>query len=98
MADSVLVILVNQEEIKVLYTDKFQPGYVKKLEIGRSADDILVNRDFKATVEGTKASELETGHLIKDIKPGVVTYEGEEIGGNGQRQQLKVINFNNTIC
>ena len=28
MADSVLVILVNQEEIRVLYTEKFKPGDV----------------------------------------------------------------------
>lgn len=34
----------------------------------------MMSREFKATVEGTKASELETGHTIKDIKPGVVTY------------------------
>lgn len=34
----------------------------------------MMSREFKATVVGTKASELETGHTIKDIKPGVVTY------------------------
>ena len=31
MADSVLAILVNQEEIRVLNTDKFKPGYVAML-------------------------------------------------------------------
>lgn len=31
MADSVLVIIVNQEEIKVLYTEKFKPGNVAML-------------------------------------------------------------------
>ena len=31
MADSVLVILVNQEEIRVLYTEKFKPGDVSQI-------------------------------------------------------------------
>jgi hypothetical protein len=83
MADSVLVILVNHEELKVLYTDKFQPGDINQLSMNSPNEEIVVNRDFKATVEGTKASEMETGHIIKDIKPGVVTYQGDAIGADG---------------
>ena len=80
MADSVLVILVSQEEIKVLYTDKFQSGDLKHLEENRlTSEDLSINRVFKETVEGTKASELETGYKIKDIKKGVVTYRASDI-------------------
>ena len=76
MGDSVIVILVNQEEIKVLYTEKFQPGECKHLEL--SNEDIIVNNVFKDTIEGTKASELEKGYKIHDIKTGVVTYRPTE--------------------
>ncbi len=31
MADSVIAILVHHEEIKVLYTEKFQPGKVDNI-------------------------------------------------------------------
>ena len=55
-----------------------------------------MSHDFKATVEGTKASELETGHLVRDIKPGVVTYHLER--PDGSTFENKVMNFNNTIC
>ena len=73
MGDSVLVILVNQEEIKVLYTEKFQPGECQHLELAN--EDILVNNVFKEYIEGTKASELEKGYKVHDIKTGVVTYK-----------------------
>lgn len=52
--------------------------------------------DFKATVEGTRASELEIGHTVKDIKPGLVTYHVER--PDGTQVERKVLNFNNTIC
>lgn len=68
------------------------------LGINKPAEELCVNRDFKQIVEGTKASEIETGYVIRDIKPGVVSYAGDSIGDDGQRQLLKVINFNNTIC
>ena len=55
-----------------------------------------MSRDFKNTVEGTKASELETGHIIREIKPGVVTYFTER--NDGTKVESKVMNFNNTIC
>lgn len=63
MADSVLVILVNQEEMRVIYTEKFKPGsLIKNLSTkGHPGEDLIVNRDFKATVEATRGSELETG-------------------------------------
>ena len=81
MADSVLVLLVNQEEIRVVYTEKFKPGsLVKSLADERpwsdrlGCEDLLVNRNYKATVEATKGSELETGQIIKDTKPGLIIY------------------------
>ena len=75
MADSILVILVNQEEIKVLHTEKFQLGDLKHFEEQRvTSEELSINKFFKETVEGTKASELETGYKIRDIKKGVVTY------------------------
>lgn len=95
MADSVLVILVDQAEIRVLYTEKFKPGDVSQIA-AQSQGDAIVSHDFKATVEGTKASELETGHLVRDIKPGVVTYHLER--PDGSTFENKVMNFNNTIC
>ena len=55
-----------------------------------------MSREFKAVVEGTKASELEKGHMIRDIKPGVVTYNIDR--QDGSRVENKVMNFNNTIC
>ena len=65
MADSVLVILVNQEEIKVLYTEKFKPGNVSMLApIKGPGQDLLASSDFKATVEATKGSELEAGYRV----------------------------------
>lgn len=68
MADSVIAILVNKEEIKVLYTEKFNPGSVTQMT------ENMLSRDFKSTVEGTKASELEVGHIVSSIRPGLVTY------------------------
>lgn len=68
MADSVLVLLVNQEEIRVIYTEKFQPGSLVSSMMDErpwsnqlGLEDLLVNRTFKATVEATQGSELETG-------------------------------------
>ena len=98
MADSVLVLLLGGEEIRVLYTEKFKPGDVSQLEIQQPGQDLLISLDFKATVEGTRASELETGHMVKDIKPGLVTYQVDHPDGNGSLIERKVLNFNNTIC
>ena len=77
MADSVLVILVNQEEVKVLYTEKFKPGNVSMLAPIASNQDLLASSDFKATVQATRGSELESGHRVQDIKPGLVCYTVE---------------------
>ena len=90
MGDSVLIILVNQEEIKVLYTEKFQPGECKHLELAN--EDILVNNVFKESIEGTKASELERGYKVHDIKSSVVTYRVSDSSAPS-----KVMNFNNSI-
>lgn len=68
------------------------------LGINRPPEELCVNRDFKAIIEGTKASELETGYLIRDIKPGVVCMLGDSIGHDGERQKIKIVSFNNTIC
>ena len=52
MADSVLVLLLGGEEIRVLYTEKFKPGDVSLLDIQQPGQDLLISLDFKATVEG----------------------------------------------
>lgn len=41
MADSILVVLVNNKEIKVLYTTKFQPGDYKHLDVESNKDDLI---------------------------------------------------------
>ena len=51
-----------------------------------------MNNVFKDTIEGTKASELEKGYKIHDIKTGVVTYRPTELSA-----PAKVMNFNNSI-
>jgi len=98
MADSVLMILVNQEEVRVLYTEKFKPGCVIETlaKGGDPSSDLLISRDFKATVEATRGSELEVGHRVPDIRPGLVSYEVER--PDGSVVEHKVMNFNNTVC
>ena len=103
MADSVLVLLLNNEEIKVVYTEKFQPGsYHQFLEEikddkGNLSQTVVYWKEFKAAVEGTRASELESGHTIKDIKPSLLTYQ-IPVNDDGAMAERKVFNFNNTIC
>lgn len=103
MADSVLVLLLNNEEIKVVYTEKFQPGsYHQFLEEikddkGNLTQTVIYWKEFKAAVEGTRASELESGHTIKDIKPSLLTYH-IPVNDDGAMAERKVFNFNNTIC
>ena len=56
------------------------------------SEDIIVNNVFKDTIEGTKASELEKGYKVQNIKTGVVSYRPTE-----QAALAKVMNFNNSI-
>ncbi len=49
MGDSILVVLVNSKELKVLYTTKFQPGDYKYLDV-ESAKDDLIQSVFKEAV------------------------------------------------
>jgi hypothetical protein len=41
MADSILVVLVNNKELKILYTPKFQPGDYKYLDVESAKDELL---------------------------------------------------------
>lgn len=53
----------------MIYTEKFRPGEISDLDLNRTAgEDIILNANFQGTVEGTKASELETGHIICDLR------------------------------
>ena len=55
-------------------------GNLKHLEENRiTNEDLSINRLFKETVEGTKASELETGYKISNIKKGVVKYRASDV-------------------
>ena len=49
MGDSILVVLVNSKELKVLYTTKFQPGDYQYLDV-ESAKDDLIQSVFKEAV------------------------------------------------
>ena len=81
----------------MLYTEKFKPGSVSVLAPAKGGgEDLLASRDFKATVQATRGSELEAGHRVQDIKPGLVCYEVER--PDGSLMEHKVMNFNNTTC
>ena len=55
-------------------------GDLKHLEDNRiTNEDLSINKLFKETVEGTKASELETGYKISNIKKGVVKYRLNDV-------------------
>lgn len=62
MGESILFVLVNGREVKVLYTPKFYPGHFKFLENARR-DDVLSNQ-FEKVISLTANSELEKGHEI----------------------------------
>jgi hypothetical protein len=49
MGDSILVVLVNMKELKILYTTKFQPGDYKYLDVESGKDD-LYQSVFKEAV------------------------------------------------
>ncbi len=48
MGDSILFVLVNDREIKVLYTTKFYPGHFKFLENAKKDD--LLNNQFEKVI------------------------------------------------
>jgi hypothetical protein len=87
MGDSILVILVNSKELKILYTTKFQPGDYKYLDVESGKDD-LYQSVFKEAVSSSKHSELWHGFDFNDIRRGVIAI-------NNNKQQFS--NFNNTI-
>lgn len=69
MGDSVLFALVNERNVKILYTTKFQPGDYKFLEMTDS--NTMLKQQFYKTVELTKYSELEAGYEIQGIRPAI---------------------------
>lgn len=70
LGDSILLALVNNREIKVLYTTKFYPGNFKFLENAKR-DDIL-NNQFEKIISLTALAELEKGHEINDIRSTIL--------------------------
>lgn len=42
LGDSILFVLINNKEVKILYTTKFYPGHFKFLENAKK-DDLLNN-------------------------------------------------------
>ena len=88
MADSVLVILVNRTEFKVLYTKDFADGNVEVFNKGKHLGlHITDGQFFKQSIKDTRASVLDKGHVNRKIKT--------ELNENDQKIS---VNFNNTIC
>ena len=70
MGDSILFVLVNGREVKVLYTTKFHPGHFKFLENAKKDD--LLNNPFEKVISVTSHSELERGFEQPDIKSNLL--------------------------
>lgn len=70
MGDSILFVLVNGREVKVLYTTKFYPGHFKFLENAKKDD--LLNNQFEKVIQVTAHAELEKGFEISDIKSNLL--------------------------
>jgi len=82
ISDSILFVLINGREIKVLYTTKFYPGHFKFLENAKKDD--LLNNQFEKVISVTSHAELEKGFEVPDIK------------GNLLQSQM-VMNFNQCV-
>lgn len=60
VGDSILFVLVNHSQVKMLYTTKFYPGHFSLLEKKKEGENM---RDkFKKVVETTAHAELESSH------------------------------------
>jgi len=70
MAESILCALVNNREIKVLYTTKFHTGMYKFLENAKKEN--VLNNPFEMVIGVTQHAELEKGYAVSDIKKAVV--------------------------
>lgn len=70
MGDSILFVLVNGREVKILYIPKFYPGHFKFLENAKRDDSI--NNQFEKVISLTANSELEKGHEISDIRSTIL--------------------------
>ena len=86
MADSILVILVGATEFKVINTELFKEGDVSIFaKSKRHGVDIVEGRSFKEAIKETRQSELERGHLNRDIKKYNLDAD------------MTSVNFNNTM-
>jgi len=68
VSDSLLVILVNGTEVKVLGTEKFMAGTLLYYTRNKQYHETL--KELKTAVQSCKASELE-GFAISDLKKKV---------------------------
>jgi hypothetical protein len=70
IGDSVLFVLVNGKEVKILYTTKFYPGSFKHLENAKKEE--LLNNQFEKVITVTAHSELEKGYEVQDIRSTIL--------------------------
>ena len=62
ITDSVLAIVVNADEVKILGTDRFKPGYIGLITKNKQPNE--VKKEFSKFVQISKSCELEKGHSI----------------------------------
>lgn len=60
ITDSVLAIVVNADEVKILGTDRFKPGDIHMITKNKQPNE--VKKEFAKFVQSSKACELEKGH------------------------------------
>jgi len=69
MGDSILFVLVNNKQVKMLYTTQFFPEDYLSLE--KAKKDDLLNNQFEKVIAFTQHAELEKGYEINDIRSAI---------------------------
>lgn len=90
LADSVLAIVVNGEQVKVLSTDRFRQGDIHL--ITKNKQPLEVKKELHKMVFACRSSELEKGQKIRELKTRVTELDIEKT-----RQTAKFKNYDNTI-
>jgi hypothetical protein len=73
LADSILMVLINEKEVKILYTTKFYPGDYKYIEEELSnTEQSLLHNPFDKFVNMTIHTELEKGKEVQEIRKQIM--------------------------
>lgn len=72
IGDSLLVIIIEGNQIKVLSTDLFRSGQESSLTYGKQPHEII--RAVKAEVQASKEAEIEVGHSVDGLKKGLISH------------------------